>query len=147
MTNKYRIGVHVDRDKYQRHCGRLKMAGMSFTQWLDEALTLTESVLEEGEAPKDEPKREYGNPEINAMLAKIKMALGLDDFKEPQRQQRMYGKHLVNLEAKIGDIEFANRFTILVADSFHRKNMGSLAYIYRQVKGFVPEGGNLGVIN
>jgi hypothetical protein len=86
-----------------------------------------------------EQSSEYGKPEINKMLSAIKEMLDLTDFKETQKMQRIYGQHLVNLMAKISREEFRHRFESLSNDPFHRKNMGSLKYIYQQIKGFVNQ--------
>ena len=83
-------------------------------------------------------KDQYGNEEINKMLNTIKELLFLEDFKETKAMQRNFGKHLVGLKHKLGKDEFARRFMILGGDEFHRKNMGSLQYTYKQIKGFVP---------
>jgi len=99
------------------------------------------SILEEEATPKESSAKEkvsYGNEDINRMLNAIQGLLHLTNFKEAVKQQRIYGKHLVDLKNKIGQEEFASRFKELADDPFHLKNMGSLAYLYRQIKGFVP---------
>lgn len=85
-----------------------------------------------------EIKESFGNEEINKMLNTIKDLLHLTDFKETKAMQRNFGKHLVGLKNKIGKDEFGSRFMQLAHDEFHMKNMGSLKYIYNQIKGFVP---------
>jgi len=100
-----------------------------------------ESLVVEKEKEKSSAKKEkesYGNEDINRMLGTIKELLHLSDFKETQKLQRQYGLHLVNLKNKLGKEEFGSRFMQLAQDEFHLKNMGSLKYVYNQIKGFVP---------
>lgn len=82
-------------------------------------------------------KTEYGNPGVNEILKTIQELLGVTDFKESKKQQRMWGAHLVRLRDSLGRKEFSGRFLALQSDAFHLKNMGSLQYIYKQIKGFV----------
>ena len=82
--------------------------------------------------------KEFGNPEINKMLGTIKALLQLEDFKETKAMQRNFGKLLVGLKNKIGQEEFKARFLVLGQDEFHLKNMGSLQYLYKQIKSYVP---------
>ena len=100
-------------------------------------LVLMESEPKEKSSAKKE-NVEYGNAEVNQMLGTIKELLFLEDFKETKKMQRNLGKHLVNLKNKLGQEEFRDRFLILGKDQFHLKNMGSLQYLYKQIKGFVP---------
>jgi hypothetical protein len=80
----------------------------------------------------------FGNQDINRMLETIQELLHLEDFKETKKLQRQYGLHLVNLKNKLGKEDFAQRFMELAKEEFHLKNMGSLKYVYNQIKGFVP---------
>lgn len=104
-----------------------------------EIINPNESLVVEIEKEKSSAKKEsYGNEDINRMLGTIKELLHLSDFKETQKLQRQYGLHLVNLKNKLGKDEFGRRFMELAQDEFHLKNMGSLKYVYNQIKGFVP---------
>lgn len=94
--------------------------------------------VQEDKEKSSAKKESYGNEDINRMLGTIKGLLYLDDFKETQKLQRQYGLHLVNLKNKLGKEEFGSRFMQLAQDEFHLKNMGSLKYVYNQIKGFVP---------
>lgn len=100
--------------------------------------------------PKGIEQSSYGNEDINKMLEFLKQALGLTDFKETKQSQRNFGKHLVGLMEKIGKEEFRDRLQELAKDQFHLKNMGSLQYLYKNIKGFVkakPVSGNIAIIS
>jgi len=86
----------------------------------------------------EEVAKEFGNADINRMLGTIKALLQLEDFKETKAMQRNFGKLLVGLKNKIGQEEFKARFLALGQDEFHLKNMGSLQYLYKQIKSYVP---------
>ncbi len=92
-----------------------------------------ETVTAVAPATADEPKA-YGNPEINKILNFIKTGFALTDFKEPQKQQRQYARHLLNLGKKLGLDEFQRRFNVLVQDDFKSKNCNSIKYLYRELK-------------
>ena len=83
---------------------------------------------------KTDKKVEYGNPDINKMLNYIKTGFALTDFKEPQKQQRQYACHLLNLGKKLGLEEFRRRLSVLVEDDFKSKNCNSIKYLYRELK-------------
>jgi len=105
-----------------------------------ESEILKDTIIEELPKEKSSARKEkvsYGDPAINQMLEAIKGTLKLTDFKESVKMQRIFGKHLVGLKETIGDNEFKTRFLSLMQDSFHLKNMGSLQYCYKQIKGFV----------
>jgi len=44
----------------------------------------------------------------------------------------------MGLKNKIGQEEFKARFLALAQEEFHLKNMGSLQYLYKQIKSYVP---------
>jgi len=94
-------------------------------------------------------KAEYGKKDINKMLEAVKEKVGCTGFKEPVKWQRIYGNHLVNLMNKLSVKEFARRVDIILKDDFHRRNCGSLKYLYNQIKGFVEpkDSGNISYIS
>lgn len=104
----------------------------------NESIQILDGVEKEKKVP---PKKEKGKrrEDIDMILEWIKQQLGCTDFKEVQKQQRMAGMQLANLAKKISPKEFDVRFRALMNDDFHSRNMGSLWYIYRQVKGYVPK--------
>tara|TARA_Y100000310_G_scaffold324537_1_gene386500 strand:- start:1927 stop:2379 length:453 start_codon:yes stop_codon:yes gene_type:complete len=81
----------------------------------------------------------FGHSKIDELLDGIKLILKIDDYKESRQYQRMYGKHLVNLCEKIGDEEFKLRFKAIYMDTFKRRNMNSLKFIYSELKSFIPK--------
>ncbi|MCP3684666.1 MAG: hypothetical protein GY861_18520 [bacterium] len=81
-----------------------------------------------------EPKAQHGNKEINDMLLALKKTVKLDDFKEPQKQQRWYAHHFNNLFKKIEKQEFTARLQLILGDDFKAKNCNSIKYLYGQMK-------------
>jgi len=79
-------------------------------------------------------KVEYGNQEINKMLEALKATTKRTDFKESQKQQRQYARHMCNLLKKIGKEEFKRRLQLILEDSFKSKNANSLRYLYGELK-------------
>lgn len=82
-----------------------------------------------------EPK--FGNEDINKVLTAIRLKVGISDFADSQRWQRIYGKHLFSILSKIGAEEFGRRLDIILKDSFKRKRCNETRYIYEQLKGFI----------
>jgi len=78
----------------------------------------------------------FGNVEINKTLEALKNKIGIDDFADSQKWQRIYGKHCFNLLGRLGQEEFVRRLDIILSDSFKRKNCNKIRYIYEQLKGF-----------
>lgn len=60
--------------------------------------------------------------------------LGLDDFKEDNRKQRLRAKHVVDLKEKIGGKEFARRWKAVVGDDFKRRRCNSIDYLYSELR-------------
>ena len=89
----------------------------------------------------------YGNQEITKLLNAIKLKVGIADFSDSQKWQRIYGKHLISLMAKIKPTEFARRLDILKNDSFKRKRLNEVRYVYEQVKGFVEPPERIAIIS
>ena len=77
--------------------------------------------------------------EIDGILAYLKKTMGIDDFKESQKQQRYTAKHIGSLGAKIGKEEFAKRFSGVLSEPFKRKNCNSIQFLYREIKAFMPQ--------
>lgn len=106
-----------------------------------EISNLNSPIKELSEKPKEKScaKKEkvYGNEDINNLLTAIKMKVGISDFVDTQRWQRIYGKHCVALMKKIGPTEFSRRLDIILDDAFKHKNCNSLKYLYNQIKGFI----------
>ncbi len=82
----------------------------------------------------DSAKAGKRNTEIDKMLEALKGTTGRDDFKESQKMQRWYGKHLVNLYQKVGKEEFKRRLEFILSDDFKVKNCNSLKYLYGELK-------------
>lgn len=79
----------------------------------------------------------YGNAEINAMIKGLLSFLNLRDFANGQKLTRMYSKHLVGLNLKYGKVEFRRCLTYLKNDSFHKKNMVKIKYLYDNMKAII----------
>lgn len=92
-------------------------------------------------------KEEYGNPEINKMLEALKQRIGIDDFADSQKWQRIYGKHCFNLMRKIGKDEFVMRLDNLLVDEFRSKRMNEIRYVYEQLKGYKPPAPRIAIIS
>lgn len=84
-----------------------------------------------------EQAQEFWNKEINDILKALKTSVGCDTFAESEKQQRMYGKHFLNLGKNIGKEEFTNRLKIILQDNFKAKNCNKLAYLYKEIKSFI----------
>lgn len=97
-----------------------------------------EKEREREESSKEEaPPKTFGNPEINKTLLAIKLEVGVDDFKESQKQQRIAGQNLYRLMMKITPQEFKRRIQSIKEDDFKSQHVGSLKYLYREIKAFV----------
>jgi phage replication O-like protein O len=92
-------------------------------------------------------KIEYGNEEINNILKAMKLKIGVEEFADSQKWQRIYGKHCYNLMQKITPEEFSRRLDILLKDNFKRKRMNEIKYVYGQVKGFIEPKNNIAFIS
>lgn len=109
-------------------------------------ISFSEKKLEEKESSaKEKEKPSYGNQGINNMLIALKKKIGIDDFTDSQKWERIYGKHLISLINKIGTDEFVHRLENLLEDSFKQKNCNSIKFVYNQIKGYIepkhPTGG------
>jgi phage replication O-like protein O len=86
---------------------------------------------------KNDEKIEYGKTEINQMLKALKNHIGIDDFADAQRWQRIYAKHCYGLIVKIGVREFEKRLDHLLEDPFTAKNCNKIKFIYNNIKGYI----------
>lgn len=110
---------------------------------LESELEITSEDVTADSPPADSPKSEGRGTEdleVTAMLERLRKLLCLQDFKEDARKQRMRGKNLVDLRAKIGEKEFARRWRALVGDPFKLKRCNSLDYVYGELKAHVDPG-------
>ena len=82
-------------------------------------------------------KKEYGNKDINSMLASLYKAIDIDSFKESRKLERQYAMHMVNLGKKIGREKFLERLHGILEDDFKVKNCNSIKYLYGQMKSFI----------
>lgn len=80
----------------------------------------------------------YGNQEINQILDGIKLIMKIEDFTEDKTWQRRYGNHIKKWIDKNSVEKFREHFIAIYEDSFKRKNMNSLKYIYNQIKAYIP---------
>jgi len=82
-------------------------------------------------------KKSYGNEDVNKMLDALRKIVECDDFRESQKQQRVWASNLVRLKEKIGLEEFKHRLSTVLSDDFKRRNAASLQYLYREIKSFI----------
>ena len=87
---------------------------------------------------KAEPKT-YWNTEINQTLDFLKNIFARQDWKESQKVQRQYWKHLLNYIKKHWKEKIVPKLNFLKNDTFHFKNCWSLKYIYNTIKGLPDE--------
>lgn len=102
--------------------------------------TLTKETIQKKIVSKDtisKASENFGNKEINKMIEALKQKIGIDDFADSQRWNRIYAKHCVTLLNKIGKDEFVRRLDIILADQFKHKNCNKIRYVYEQIKGFI----------
>lgn len=85
----------------------------------------------------NEPMASYGNEDVNKVLEALKLKVGISDFADSQKWQRIHGKNIHNLLVKIGREEFSRRLDIILKDSFKHKRCNEIKYIYEQLKGFI----------
>lgn len=86
---------------------------------------------------EDEPKKIYGNVEINEMIEYLKTSVGVDDFADVGNWTRIFAKHCLNLKSKLEPGEFEKRLNHILEDNFKRKNCNKIKYIYYQIKGYM----------
>lgn len=79
----------------------------------------------------------YWKAEINDTLDFLKKIIWVSDFKESQKMQRIFGKHILNLWQKIWKEDFVFRLKNILKDSFKAKNCNSLKYLYAELKAFI----------
>lgn len=79
----------------------------------------------------------YGNEDINKILEALKLKIGISDFADAQKWQRIYGKHIHQLLVKIGREDFSRRLDVILKDSFKHKRCNEIKYVYEQLKGFI----------
>lgn len=99
-----------------------------------------ENMTEPSSGIEKKIEKKVGRDEIDWMLGQIKSRIVfgfLSDFKESQKQQRIWGKNLYTLMLKLGQDIFIGRLDVIMKDEFKKLNCSSLAYIYREIKGFV----------
>jgi len=118
----------------------------SLTQLVNKRLLTKETITKETIQKKDTnvsvAKATYGNEEINKILEAIGRTVGIEDFKESRKQQRVWGNNLYRLMKNITASEFRRRLDLIVEDDFKHKNCGSLRFIYREIKGFIEPKSN-----
>lgn len=81
--------------------------------------------------------KEYWDKDINKTLAYISKLVWCTTFKESQKQQRIYWKHLFTLWKEIWVDEFNFRLKEILSDPFKSKNCNKLAYLYWEIKSFI----------
>ncbi len=80
---------------------------------------------------------EYGNKEINNILAYLQKIIGISDFKESRNRERRYAKHILDLWKKIWKEDFNFRLKSILEDEFKAKNCNSIKFLYWEIKSFI----------
>lgn len=77
------------------------------------------------------------------MLAAVKRAVHIDEFRESRDQQRQWARNFIYLQqgtrdrAPIPAEEIKRRLIAICRDEFKAKNRNSIQYLYKEVKAFV----------
>ena len=79
----------------------------------------------------------YWNEEINSVLHFLCKSVWVDQFKETQKWQRIYVKHIISYTEKIGKEDFIFRLKWVLQDEFKAKNCNSIKYLYNEIKAYI----------
>lgn len=83
------------------------------------------------------------------MLVALRRAARVDEFKESRDLQRQWARNFLFLlsgtkeRPPIPPEEISRRLAVICSDSFKSKNRSSIAFLYREVKGFVEPAGSM----
>lgn len=80
---------------------------------------------------------EFWNSDINILLKFLYQSVWIDSFKETQKLERQYGKHIVNWVKKNGKQEFLRRLEWILSDDFKSRNCNSIRYLYNEIKSYI----------
>lgn len=98
---------------------------------------LKEEKIEEESLKNSAGAEIFWNEEINNILAFLKKIIWVSDFKESQKMQRIFWKHILNLWKKIWKEEFQKRLKNILENDFKAKNCNSLNFLYKEIKAFI----------
>ena len=136
-TNKFRLITILKYNQYQENQQEnQQQANNKATTKQQQADTNKNEKNEKNSSNEEgaQAPKEYGNPEVNKILEGLKAITKRTDFKESARVQRQFGQHFVSLLAKLGKEEFRRRLESICRDTFKAKNIGSLKYLYGEMK-------------
>jgi len=85
----------------------------------------------------EQSSENYWDTEINQVLQILHKAVWIDQFKENQQRQRIYGKHLVGFIKKHSKEEFIKRLKWILENDFKASNCNSIKYLYWEIKSFI----------
>ncbi len=81
--------------------------------------------------------KEYWDQDINKTISYLSKMVWCTTFRETQKQQRIYWKHLFNLWKQLWADEFNFRLKEILSDHFKAKNCNKLAYLYWEIKSYI----------
>ncbi len=84
-----------------------------------------------------ESEKNFWDENINMLLSFLYQTIGIDQFKESQKLERMYARHLINWIKKHGKEQFVSRAGQILSDDFKSKNCNSIKYFYNELKSFI----------
>jgi len=92
--------------------------------------------------PVTPPKKEYGDPRINAILKTLKVVVKVRDFKESQKWQRIYGKNIFDLSKEVGLEKIEEALETLLS-SWKKDRCNSLKFLWEELKTlYIPSKNN-----
>jgi uncharacterized protein YdaU (DUF1376 family) len=145
----------LKQDMYRNECSKAGKKGMS-NRWKSKRASRSHKVDITNDNPSssssiasstlikshNEIKQSFGNEEINNLLIILKQKIGIEDFSDTQKWQRIYATHLLNLGKKIGKEQFGERLQFLLGDDFQSKRINSIKVLYQQMKGYIQQNNN-----
>jgi hypothetical protein len=96
-----------------------------------------EKTSPKGDGELDSSQEGFGDEILNTMLSRLKLKVQIEDFRESQKEQRIWAHNLIRLNDKISPDEFDRRLDFILKDEFKRKHCNSLQFIYKEIKSFV----------
>lgn len=77
------------------------------------------------------------NAEIQNLLIALKNKIGISEFADCRKWERIYARNLLLLLKNLGKDEFVRRLDLILSDPFKHKNCNKIRFVYEQIKGFI----------